>query len=333
MTESSMTETVTISTTDDGQRLDRWIKKNYPMLSFGDMQKILRTGQIRVDGKRAKGDARLKTGQILRIPPQMRLQDLAEKKTRHLSDKESTYVRSMVLYQDAHIIVLNKPAGLATQGGSKVKQHIDRLLDGLVVDGQRPHLVHRLDRETSGLLLLARNAAVARDLGALFKRRDIRKYYWALTSPAPVDTEGRIKSVIAKVSSGGSERMMRVDDDHPEGKSAVTFYKVMDSVGGELSWVAFWPRTGRTHQIRVHALDINAPLVGDDKYHPLQPFLQERPEIPNRLYLHARRLIFPHPATGKIVDFTAPVDADMRKTFGEFGFDFSDTSDPFEGVE
>jgi 23S rRNA pseudouridine955/2504/2580 synthase len=327
-----MSENVEISMHDDGQRLDRWLKKNYPELSFGDMQKILRTGQIRVDGKRVKGDSRLKAGQMVRVPPMLRIDALKEKKAEAVNVRETKYAKSMIVYQDDHIIVLNKPAGLATQGGSKVKIHVDKIIAGLARGGHKPHLVHRLDKETSGLLLLARTPQVARALGDLFKGRDIRKYYWALTLGVPEMPQGKVKSTIAKVEGRGGERMMVVDADHPDGKNALTFYNVIDQVGDNLAWVAFWPRTGRTHQIRVHALQMGTPLLGDHKYAPDQEFLTEK-KLPNRLYLHAERLIFPHPATGRIMDIRAPMDEDMRKAFREFGLDLASVGDPFEDVE
>jgi 23S rRNA pseudouridine955/2504/2580 synthase len=324
-----MLESVTISEEDNGQRLDRWLKKHYPDTAFGEMQKILRTGQLRVDGKRVKGDARLVTGQILRIPPQLRT--AIPKNERGISQKDTIFIQSIVIYQDDDLIAINKPAGLATQGGTKVGKHVDGFLDGLKFDGNRPHLVHRLDKETSGVLLLARSPRAAREMGEIFRGRDIKKIYWAVTSPAPLEAEGKIKSFIAKVDVGGGERVMAVDEE--EGKMALTNYSVIEVLGSEAAWVAFWPRTGRTHQIRVHAAEMGFPLVGDYKYGPDQSFLEANTGIPNVLHLHARRLIFEHPFTGKKVDITAPLGPEMRSTFKHYGFNANDKSDPFEGVE
>lgn len=320
-----MAEGVTIAEADDGQRLDRWLKKHYPDLAFGQMQKILRTGQIRVDGKRAKGETRLAAGQVVRIPPQ--LTSPQPKKERGLPQKDIDLIQSLVIYKDDHLIAINKPGGLATQGGTKVGKHIDGLLDGISFGGPRPHLVHRLDKDTSGLMLLARNPQAAREIGEIFRGRDIRKYYWGIVSPVPALEQGRIKSTIAKVETGGGERMMAVDT--AEGKSALTYYRVMEKIGNGLAWLAFWPRTGRMHQIRVHAAEIGCPLLGDFKYGPEQHFLRENPALAQTLHLHARRLIFTHPFTGKRVDITAPLSPDMRKTFKSFGFDAEDRSDPF----
>lgn len=329
-------ENLVITEAEDGQRLDRWLKKHFPVVTFGQMQKILRTGQLRIDGKRVKGDARLATGQIVRIPPQLRLpqDDTAPKKA--LSEKDAAFIQSLVIYRDDHIIAINKPAGLATQGGSKINKHVDGMLDGLKFGNEdRPHLVHRLDKETSGVLLLARTPAMARELGDMFRGRDMRKYYWAVTVPAPSDDSGKIKSSIAKVETRGGERMMAVDED--SGKMALTFYQTIDALGDQLAWVAFWPRTGRTHQIRVHAAQIGCPLLGDDKYGAWDseslPEILQGMETAESLHLHARRLIFEHPRSGKRIDITAPLGPLMKKTFVHLGFDFDNREDPFEGME
>lgn len=324
-----MVEQVEVVEADDGMRLDRWLKKYYPDTTFSNLQKILRTGQLRVDGKRAKGDARLEKGQMIRIPPQ--LTHAVPKEERGLSQKDIDFIQSLVLYKDEHIIAINKPAGLATQGGTKINRHVDGLLDGLTFGAARPHLVHRLDKDTSGVLLLARNPRVAKVMGDLFSGRDIRKYYWAITVPAPLQHQGKIKTTIAKVDGPGGERMRGVSED--KGKTALTYYQVMETAHTKLAWVAFWPRTGRTHQIRVHALEMGCPLLGDYKYAYHQPLLEEQPALPNMLHLHARRVILPHPVTGKKLDITAPLDPEMKKTWKFFNFNPDDKSDPFEELE
>lgn len=325
-----MAEGVTITEAEDGQRLDRWLKKHYPEVPFGQVQKILRTGQLRVDGKRVKGDTRLAAGQVLRIPPQ--LANPAPKEDRGLGLRDTDFIQSLVIYKDDDVIAINKPSGLASQGGTKIGKNVDFLLDGLKFDYEdRPHLVHRLDRDTSGVMLLARHPRAARLLADMFKGRDIRKYYWAVTSPAPELEQGKIRSALAKVDAGGGERMMAVDEE--EGKMSLTFYRVMESLGKQLAFVAFWPRTGRQHQIRVHAVEMGTPLLGDFKYDPEQAFLADNPSLPQTLHLHARRLILPHPLTGKKLDITAPLGPDMRKTFKYYGFDADDKSDPFEDLD
>lgn len=325
------TETVTITAADDGQRLDRWFKKHYPDASFAQVQKILRTGQVRVDGKRVKGEARLAEGQVVRIPPQIAAPPKDTKSG--LTEKDATFIRSLVIYSDKYIIALNKPQGLAVQGGSKINKHIDGMLDGLKnkAEDERPHLVHRIDKDTSGLLLIARDTKTARALSDAFRARDIRKYYWAVTSPVPEKQSGKIKSMLAKVGAPGEERMQSVSTE--DGKLAVTFFNVIERVSNQLALVAFWPRTGRTHQIRVHAAEMGTPLIGDFKYDRDQLFLSENPGMSDALHLHARRIIMPHPMTGEPLDITAPLGAEMKKTFKYFGFNPDDKSDPFEDVE
>ncbi len=324
-----MVDNVVVTEAEDGVRLDRWLKRNYPEATFSNLQKILRTGQLRVDGKRAKGDVRLIKGQLIRVPPQLAVP--VPKNEKGMTKKDVDFIQSLVLYKDEHIIAINKPAGLASQGGSKINRHIDGMLDGLIFDGVKPHLVHRLDKDTSGVLLLARNPKIAKRMGELFQGRDIRKYYWAITVPAPVLHQGKIKSTIAKVDGPGGEKVRGVSEE--KGKTAITYYQVMETAGTKLAWVAFWPKTGRTHQIRVHALEMGCPLLGDYKYSHYQPLLEELPELPNMLHLHARRVILPHPVTGKKLDITAPLDPHMRKTWKFFNFNPEDKADPFQDVE
>lgn len=324
-----MVDNVTVKEGEDGVRLDRWLKKNYPEATFSNLQKILRTGQLRVDGKRAKGDMRLVKGQLIRVPPQLAVP--VPKNEKGMTKKDTDFIQSLVLYKDEHIIAINKPAGLATQGGTKINRHIDGMLDGLADGGVRPHLVHRLDKDTSGILLLARNPKIAKLMGEMFQGRDIRKYYWAITVPAPVQHQGKIKSTIAKVGGPGGEKVRGVSEE--KGKTAITYYQVMETAGTKLAWVAFWPKTGRTHQIRVHALEMGCPLLGDYKYCYSQPLLEELRELPNMLHLHARRIILPHPVTGKRLDITAPLDPHMRKTWKFFNFNPEDKTDPFADVE
>lgn len=315
-----MVDSVIVTAAEDGARLERWLKKKYPALAFGQMQKILRTGQVRVDGKRVKGDERLVEGQTVRIPPQLAP---GAEKPRGLSAKNTEFIRSLVLYEDEHVIAINKPPGLATQGGSKIKYHIDGLLEGLAKDGVKPHLVHRLDKDTSGVLLLARNPKIAKALGELFSSRDIRKYYWAITVPTPIPHQGKLKSPIAKSGENGREKV-RPDAG---GKYALTYYQVIETASAKLAWVAFWPRTGRTHQIRVHAQEMGTPLLGDYKYGG-----GTMEGLPDMLHLHARRIILPHPVTGRKLDITAPLGSEMRKTWKFFNFNPDDKSDPFEEI-
>ncbi len=327
-----------VSEDDDGQRLDRWLKKNVPELPFGLAQKLIRTGQIRADGKRIKGDAKLNAGQEIRIPP---LQHKSIDEKIKVTDKDVAFIKSLIIYEDADIIAINKPTGIASQGGSKTKYHIDGLLDGLTnKDGVKPRLVHRLDKETSGVMLLAKSAKSAKILGDAFKTRKVKKIYWAVCCPSPDRPEGTIKAPLIKAGGNNKERMV-VDEE--EGKSAITDFIVLESAMQSAAFVAFWPRTGRTHQIRVHAELMGCPIVGDKKYARL-PEQEETHEarrkaeanlknmpIADRLHLHARRLILPYPtARSGLLDITAPLPPDLKKTWKALGFSANLKSDPFE---
>ncbi|MCB1651985.1 MAG: RluA family pseudouridine synthase [Alphaproteobacteria bacterium] len=329
---------ITVKDDDDGQRLDRWLKKNVPELPYILAQKFLRTGQIRIDGKRAKPESKLSGGQEIRIPP---IKPRMRPDKPKLSDKDAAFIKSLVIYEDEHVIALNKPYGLPTQGGSKVKVHIDGMLDALAdKEGVKPRLVHRLDKDTSGVLLLARSAKIARALGESFKGRDVKKIYWALTCPAPQSMDGAIKAPLLKAGGNNKERMVI---DEKEGKFALTDFVVLENAYESAAFVAFWPRTGRTHQIRVHAELIGCPIVGDKKYARL-PEQTETHEarrkaeanlkemnLADRLHLHARRVILPHPASPrKKLDITAPLPPELKKSWKALGFSPNLKTDPFE---
>ncbi len=322
---------------DDGQRLDRWVKKNVPEIPYILIQKLLRKGQMRVDGKRAKADMRLTAGQEVRIPP---VKERGRPDKEKITDKDKAFIKSLVIYEDADVIALNKPHGLATQGGSKTNYHIDGLLDGLKnKEGVRPRLVHRLDKDTSGVLLLARSAKIARKLGDSFKDRNVKKIYWAICCPAPHRAEGTIKAPLLKAGGNNKERMVV---DEKEGKIAITDFIVLENALTSAAFVAFWPRTGRTHQIRVHAELIGCPIVGDKKYSRL-PEQEETHEarrvaeadlkhmkLSDRLHLHARRVILPHPGRKGTLDITAPLPNDLAKSWKALGFSSNLKEDPFE---
>lgn len=328
---------IEIKADDDGQRLDRWLKKNVPELPYTLAQKLMRKGQIRVGSKRAKPETRLEAGQTVRIPPIDEKPQVGKGK---LSDKDKAFIKSLVIFEDADVIVLNKPHGIATQGGSKTKYHIDGLLDGLAnKEGIRPRLVHRLDKDTSGILLLAKSAKCARALGDAFKGRDVKKIYWAITSPSPEQPEGTIKAPLSKAGGDNKERMV-VDEE--DGKMAITDFVVLENAMTSAAFVAFWPRTGRTHQIRVHAELIGCPIVGDKKYARL-PEQEEWHEarrkaeadlkgidLANRLHLHARRIVLTHPTQKGMLDITAPLPAELKKSWKVLGFSPNLKGDPFE---
>lgn len=309
---------------DDGQRLDRWLKKNVEEMSFVMVQKLIRTGQIRLDGKRVKPDTRLVAGQELRLPP---MDERPEKIDGYrLRDEDAEMIIKSVLYDDGDVLAINKPAGIATQGGMNIERHIDGMLEALITkDGIKPRLVHRLDKETSGVLLLARSADIARKLGRMFQSREMKKIYWAITSPAPLDMEGEIKAPLIKGTEGPNKDKMLVDEK--EGQKAFTNFEVMEVAGRKAAFVAFMPKTGRTHQIRVHAAYAGFPLLGDSKYGEKAAI--EGPGITQRLHLHARSLEFMHPVTRKKLKLTAPLPPDMAKSWDALGFQKKPDHEPF----
>jgi 23S rRNA pseudouridine955/2504/2580 synthase len=320
---------LTVQPDDDGQRLDRWLKKNVPEIPYGLLQKLLRKGQMRVDGKRAQPDTRLSAGQDIRIPP---VQDKPKGKAlpAKLTEADIAFMKSLVIYDDGEVIAINKPYDLAVQGGTKTKRHVDGLLEALKdKEGVKPRLVHRLDKETSGVMLLARSAKVAAALGAQFKGRDVRKIYWALVAPCPQMHRGTIRAALIKAEGSKRERMVV---DEKDGKKAVTEYTVVENAHDKLAFVAFWPRTGRTHQLRAHAELIGCPIVGDRKYGASQEKI-EGLEHARRLHLHAHRIICQHPAKKGFLDIRAPLPRELVKSWQAFGFNPHYKADPFAELD
>lgn len=313
-------------------RLDRWFGRHFPELSRVRLQKLLRTGQVRLDGRRAKPGDRIRPGQEIRVPP-FTVSAPAVAKTappRPASERDLAEIRERVLYRDDDVIAIDKPAGLAVQGGSGTSRHLDGMLEGLRFDAaERPRLVHRLDRDTSGVLLLARSAAAAAKLGNSFRGRNARKVYWAVTVGVPKPAMGRIDLPLNKSGGRGSER---VRPDEEEGLTALTDYRVLEAVAGKLAWVALWPRTGRTHQLRAHMAAIERPILGDGKYAGAGAFLSGL-KLPRMLHLHARSIRLPHPSGRGDIHVTAPLPDHMRETFAMFGFDASRDDDPFSELE
>lgn len=322
-------------------RVDRWIRKHFPAVSNGMIQKLLRKGEIRVDGKRARANHNLDVGSLVRLPPQVtatRGEKITDKPKKPIRDEDIAWLKSLVIYQDADVVAINKPHGVAVQGGTGIKNSIDDMLDvfkaktkGGGKDAPRPKLVHRLDKDTSGVMLIARNDRAARALTKSFRSRDARKYYWALTIGVPDIAEGRIDAPIGPSGQKGREMVV---DDPKAGKPASTDYAVVDRVGNKAAWVAFWPRTGRTHQIRVHAHYIGTPLYGDNRYFDEEKVLDSEGELPERtLHLHARRIILPHPHENRTLDITAPLSKEMEKSWSYFGFSKNDDGDPFAELD
>jgi 23S rRNA pseudouridine955/2504/2580 synthase len=321
------TDTVTVAGEDGAVRLDRWFKRHYPALGHGRLERLLRTGRIRVDGKRARAGDRVAPGQAIRIPPLDEMTAPAPQILRQVSSGDEAMLRDAVLHRDDAVIVINKPPGLAVQGGSGTERHLDGMLDALRFGSDvRPRLVHRLDRETSGVLVLARTVAAAAFLTRAFREKTTRKIYWAIVVGLPKLRQGRIDLALAKLPGREGERV-RADAD--EGKRAITYYHVADSVGSEASWLALLPVTGRTHQLRAHCAAIGTPILGDAKYGAGAVHLTGVPDA-KRLHLHARSLAIPHPL-GDTLRVTAPLPQHMRRSWEYFGFP-DDLEDPFAGL-
>ena len=328
-------ETRTIKADEAGLRLDRWFKAHYPALAFGHLQKLLRTGQVRVDGARAKTNTRLEPGQKVRVPPLEKggksgqaaqtggvsAPGVLKKKDGRAKPDDATFLKSITLYEDREVMVLNKPMGLAVQGGSGTVRHIDGMLEALRTrDGVKPRLVHRIDKDTSGILLIAKTRLAAATLAKTFRSRSARKIYWALVAGVPKVKQGRISTYLAK--GGGPEgELMRVAKHGEEGADhAVTYYAVVEKAANLLAWLSLKPVTGRTHQLRAHAAHIGHPIVGDPKYFDIENW--ELPGgIQNRLHLLARRLVLPHPSGKGKIDVTAPLPPHMQQSWNLLGFD------------
>jgi 23S rRNA pseudouridine955/2504/2580 synthase len=314
-------KTRTVTEDEADIRLDRWCRRHFPGLQQSLIQKWCRNGNIRVDGARAEPNTRLNAGQSVRIPE---MDAPAEPKPIHRVDPhDAKDLQQSVIYQDDQILVINKPYGLPVQGGPGIVRHLDAMLDVLRFGSEhRPRLVHRLDRDTTGLMLLARTPGTAGKLAALFRGRDIQKTYWAVVAGRPVPVEGRIDLPLKRVGGSRGERTAPADRDDPDGARAVTDYLTLDNAAQKLAWLELKPLTGRTHQLRVHCVAIKAPILGDEKYEePDQnlAFSALIEGLSSDLHLHARRLELPHPAGG-----TLAVEADlpphMKATFKTLGF-------------
>jgi 23S rRNA pseudouridine955/2504/2580 synthase len=313
---------------DGAGRLDRWFRRHYPALGHGRLEKLLRTGQVRVDGKRARAGDPVAPGQAIRVPPLPENPPAQRSGAPAARPQDEAMLRDAVIHRDDWAIVLNKPAGLAVQGGTNTERHVDALLDGLRFDSkERPRLVHRLDKDTSGVLLIARNAAAAAFFTRAFRDKRTRKTYWAIVAGRPQPAQGRIDLALAK---GGGLGRERVRADAETGKSAITYYRVIDQAGDRASWLALLPLTGRTHQLRAHCAALGTPILGDGKYGGNAAQLPGGAAA-HRLHLHARSLEIPHPAGGTL-RVTAPLPPHMRRAWEFFGF-AADADDPFAELE
>jgi 23S rRNA pseudouridine955/2504/2580 synthase len=312
-------QTVAVTPDEDGMRLDRFFEARWPGLSFSHIQRIIRKGEVRVNGKRAQPKDRLQHGQAVRVPP-LKLEAPQPREGASEDAKNRAFLKSIMLDEDDDVMVLNKPMGLAVQGGSGTYRHIDGMLASLTSrDGQRPRLVHRLDKDTSGCLLVAKSRFAAAALSKTFRSRSARKIYWALVAGVPRPRQGRVSTFLAK-DEREDESLMRIARHGEEGAShAVTYYAVVETAAQKLAWLSLKPVTGRTHQLRAHMAHVGHPIVGDEKY-----FQIENWELPggmqNRLHLLARRIVVPHPRGG-VIDATAPLPPHMRQSWNLLGFD------------
>ena len=312
--------TFTVGEDDDGIRLDRWFKRHLPEVSFNTISRWARTGQVRLAGKRAVPGDRVEAGQEIRVPPLETAPSRparSQPKRNPLTPDEEQFVRDMVIHEEPAAFVLNKPPGLATQGGTKTHQHLDRLLDALAGEGGRPKLVHRLDKDTSGALLVARSARSAGHFAKAFSGRTARKVYWAIVVGVPDANEGVIDAPLAKQPGTGGEKM-HISEEH--GLPAKTRWRVIDRAGNRAAWVELQPLTGRTHQLRAHMAAIGHPIVGDAKYGGAEAFLTGG--ISRKLHLHARRIRIDAPDGGTI-DVTADLPPHLAESLAMLGFDLA----------
>ncbi|MBO9628551.1 RluA family pseudouridine synthase [Shinella sp. WSJ-2] len=312
-----------VESDEAGMRLDRWFKVHYPGLGFGPLQKLLRSGQVRIDGGRVKSDTRVQPGQMIRIPPMevdaKKAGPIAGRELKHSSDHE--LLSRMLLHEDEKVIVLNKPAGIAVQGGSGVNRHIDQMLEAWTSPkGEKPRLVHRLDRDTSGVLVIARTRGAAQKLTAAFRERDTKKTYWSLVMGVPKKREDKISTWLVKEQTPDGDRMRIAKHGEDGADHAVSFYRIIEQAAQNYAWLEMEPYTGRTHQLRVHAAHIGHPIIGDPKYFEADLNWAFPGGVQNRLHLHARRIDIPHPNGGRL-RVTAPLPPHMVQTWNLFGFD------------
>ncbi|AKK20299.1 RluA family pseudouridine synthase [Candidatus Liberibacter africanus] len=315
---------IAVEKDEENMRFDRWFKNHYPQINFVNLQRILRSGQIRLDKKRVKSNDRIQSGQVVRIPPIVNaLNNMIkdEKKSDFSVAKHSEFLKSILLYADSHIYVFNKPAGISVQGGSGITNHIDGFLQSWADSKlQKPRLIHRLDQDTSGLLVVARTRIAAQNLTESFRMRRIKKIYWSLVWGVPQNKKKCISNWLLKKNQAGGDYVRVVNPGEKGANHAISYFKIIDSFAQKFCWLEMQPYTGRTHQLRVHALHMGYPIVGDKKY-----FINSKGNfadcIQKKLYLHARYIDLPHPEGGRL-QITAPLPEHMVETWKSFGFQY-----------
>jgi 23S rRNA pseudouridine955/2504/2580 synthase len=322
---SAPVETIEVGQGEGGLRLDRWFRIHFPAITYGHLQKLLRSGQVRLDSRRVQANARLEPGQQVRVPAVLR--EPAKPRPSvvpplGLSKADRDFIERMILLEDDHVLVLNKPYGIAVQGGTGTKRHIDGLLAGMADRfGDRPRLVHRLDRDTTGVLLVAKHRDAAARLGRIFQTRSAAKTYWALVKGVPRPPQGKIEAALVKAAGPDGDRVRKaLPGEQDKAMHATTHYSVIDRVAHKAAWVSLKPVTGRQHQLRAHMALIGHPIVGDNKYEGDKVLADSG--IDAKLHLHARRLVIPHPVAGEpAIDVTAPLPEHMRRTWEMLGLD------------
>ena len=326
---SSAVQNITVTPDENDMRVDRFFEARFSGLSFSHIQRIIRKGEVRVDGKRTEPKNRLEAGQVVRIPP-LQLERPTPRDDAPQALKDRDFIRSITIFEDDDVMVLNKPMGLAVQGGSGTTQHLDGMLGALRgqhADAQRPRLVHRLDKDTAGCLLVAKTRFAAAALAKTFRTRAARKIYWALVAGVPKPKQGRVSTYLAKQQEEEDSYMRIAQHGERDAVHAVTYYAVVETAAQKLAWISLKPVTGRTHQLRAHMAHVGNPIVGDPKY-----FNIENWELPGgiqaKLHLLARRIVVPHPRGGTI-DATAPLPPHMLQSWNLLGFD-NTRYDPIE---
>jgi 23S rRNA pseudouridine955/2504/2580 synthase len=319
-------ETIEVKPDEAGMRLDRWIGMHFPSVTYGYLQKLLRSGQVRVDSKRVQANARLAAGQQVRVPAVVRQPPKAGSSVAPppgLSKADRDFIERLILFEDEHVLVLNKPFGIAVQGGTGTRRHIDGLLAGMADRfGGRPRLVHRLDRDTTGVLMVAKHRDAAAKLGRIFQTRSAAKTYWALVKGVPKPPQGKVEAALVKATGPDGEDRVRkaLPGEQDKAMHAATHYAVIDRVAHKAAWVSLKPVTGRQHQLRAHMALIGHPIVGDNKYEGDKVLADSGIDV--KLHLHARRLVIPHPVAGEArIDVTAPLPDHMRRTWELLGLD------------
>ena len=320
-------ETITVLPQEADLRLDRWFKIHFPGIGYSYLQKLLRSGQVRVNGKRVEANARLAVDAQIRVPkvardkPKQTLHANALRPDPNITHADRALIESMILFEDEHVLVLNKPFGMAVQGGTGTKRHLDGMLAAMADRfGERPRLVHRLDRDTTGVLMIAKNRNAAAKLGRIFQTRSAAKTYWALVRGVPAPRQGRIEAALVKAATPAGDRVRKAQPGEQEqAMHATTHYSVIERVAQKAAWVSLKPVTGRQHQLRAHMAMIGNPIIGDNKYEG--DTTEIAAAVEHKLHLHARRLMMPHPLGGAKIDVTAPLPAHMLITWEQLGLD------------